>query len=206
LVVSSIFFIGYKAWKWIKTPVGGSTDGNQNNTFFVRDSDWVKGNKDARLTLIEYGDFECPACSIYSELVKKVLGDFPNDLKVVFRHFPLPAHRNAVPAAKAAEAAGKQGKFWEMHDLLYEKQSDWSSEGNPMSKLTEYAKNLGLDEEKFRADFNSKEIEARINADESEALRLRINETPTFFLNGKKLPQINGYEDFKKIIEDALKE
>jgi protein-disulfide isomerase len=205
LVIAGLIFFGYKAWIWIKTPGVGSNEGNQNNAFSIRDSDWVKGNKDAKLTLIEYGDFECPACSIYSELVNRMLGEYPNDLKVVFRHFPLPIHKNAIPAAKAAEAAGVQGKFWEMHDLLYAKQSDWVNEGNPKDKFVEYAKSLGLDENKFKSDFDSKEIEDRINSDESEALRLRINSTPTFFLNGKKLPQINGYEDFKKIIENALK-
>lgn len=206
LIVAGLIFFGYRAWIWIKTPAGGSTDGTQNNTFSVRDSDWVKGNKDAKLTLIEYGDFECPACSIYSELVNRISGDYPNDLRIVFRHFPLPIHKNAIPAAKSAEAAGIQGKFWEMHDILYEKQSDWTNEGNPKDKFVEYAKSLGLDENKFKTDFDSKEVEDRINFDESEALKLRINSTPTFFLNGKKLPQINGYEDFKKIIDNALKD
>ncbi|HJX46032.1 MAG TPA: thioredoxin domain-containing protein [Patescibacteria group bacterium] len=205
LVIAGLVFIGYKAWIWIKTPGAGNTEGNQNDSFSVRDSDWVKGNKDAKLTLIEYGDFECPACTIYSELVNRVIGDYPNDLRVVFRHFPLPTHKNSIPGAKAAEAAGVQGKFWKMHDLLYLKQSDWTDEGNPKDKFVEYAKSLGLDEERFKTDFDSKEIKDRINSDASEALRLRINSTPTFFLNGKILPQINGYEDFKKIIENALK-
>jgi protein-disulfide isomerase len=205
-IIAGLIFFGYKAWKWIKTLGSGSTGGNQNSAFSVRDSDWVKGSKDAKLTLIEYGDFECPACSTYSELVNRVSGDYPNDLRVVFRHFPLPMHANAIPAAKSAEAAGIQGKFWEMHDLLYAKQSDWTGGGNPKDKFVAYAKSLGLDENKFKADFDSKEIEARINSDESEALRLKIDSTPTFFLNGKKLPQINGYEDFKKIIENALKD
>jgi protein-disulfide isomerase len=203
IIILAIVVGGYKLWQWINAPIAGSQN-QQLDALAIRGNDWVKGSSEAKLALIEYGDFECPACAAYSGLLNQLSSDFPNDLAVVFRHFPIPGHKNAVPAAKAAEAAGKQSKFWEMHDLLYEKQDEWVTLANPEGKFVEYAKSLGLNEDKFKADYDSKEVSDRISSDQSEALGLRINATPTFFLNGKKLQGISSYNDFRKIIEDAL--
>ena len=204
LIIAIVVIIaGFKLWQWINTPVTRNQN-QQLDALSVRENDWVKGKSDAQLTLIEYGDFECPACAVYSSLLNRLSSDFPDNLKIVFRHFPIPGHKNAVPAAKAAEAAGVQDKFWQMHDLLYDKQSEWENLANPESKFIEYAKDLGLDIEKFKADYDSKEVSDRISSDQSEALSLKINATPTFFLNGKKLAGITSYDSFKKIINDAL--
>lgn len=195
-------FLGYKGWKWINTPTGNSS--SSSDILVVKESDEIRGNPDAKLTLIEYGDFECPACAVYSDLVEKVFNEHPNDLRTVFRHFPLPTHKNAVLAARAVEAAGRQEKFWEMHDILYQKQSDWVDEKSPLDKFKEYAQSLSLDGQKFLADYNSKEIKDKINSDQAEGYKLKITSTPTFYLNGKLIDLTSGNVDLTSIITSAL--
>ncbi len=202
LVLIAIGFGGYKLWQWINTPQDGRGTGD---ILTVKEDDWVKGNRDAKITLIEYADFECPACKIYStEVMNKLTDEYKGDLRIVFRHFPLPQHKKAVDAAKAAEAAGRQGKFWEMHDLLYEKQEEWSGDGNYKDKFKEYANSLSLDMSKFENDLGSDETSRSIKNDETDGYTLHINETPTFFVNGKKADVKNGYPDLKKAIDNAL--
>jgi protein-disulfide isomerase len=191
----------YKTYKWVTTPTpqvaGEATE--------MRGSDWTKGNKDASVTLLEYSDYECPACASYSSIVDRLGNELGDKVKIIYRNFPLVTiHKNALPAAKAAEAAGLQGKFWEMHNLLFEKQSEWSKENNINDKLVGFAKDLGLDENKFKADFDSKEVEEKINSDIRLGTSLRINSTPTFYLNGTKLSQISGYEDLKGKVETEI--
>ncbi len=201
LLLIIIGFVGYKVLNWFKTP---SANTSKENVLFVKDDDWVKGNPNAKVTLIEYADFECPACAIYSdEILGKLAADYGDNLKFVYRHFPLPQHTKAVDAAKAAEAAGKQGKFWEMGELLYKNQSDWS-DGNLKDKLFSYAQNLGLNTDQFSQDLTSESIQKSIKDNESEAYLLKINETPTFYVNGKKANINNGYDDLKKSIDNAL--
>jgi len=195
-------FLGYKGWKWINTPLENNQ--TQSGILTVRDGDNIKGNPNAEVTLIEYGDFECPACAAYSDLVEKVFSEHTNDLRTVFRHFPLPTHKNAVLAAQATEAAGRQGKFWEMHDILYQKQSDWVDEKSPLDKFKEYAKSLNLDEQKFLADYDSKETKDKINSDQAEGYKLKITSTPTFYLNGKLIDLASGNVDLRQTIESAL--
>ena len=99
-------------------------------TSAVSDSDWVKGNRSAPVVLVEYSDFQCPACAASAPLVKQLTEEFGNKIAFVYRHFPLPQHKNAYPAAQAAEAAGKQGKFWEMADLIFANQTKWENLGS----------------------------------------------------------------------------
>lgn len=166
-------------------------------------TDWIKGAPltDSGVTLIEYSDFQCPACGAYYPLVKQIIKDFPN-LTVVYRHFPLAQHGNARIAAQAAEAAGKQGKFWEMHDLLFDNQRFWSEEKNAESIFKTYAQKLALDMDKFKADFDSGEVKNKIEADVQSGTA-QINGTPTFFLNNQKIENPQSYEQFKKIIQQA---
>ncbi|OGM12896.1 hypothetical protein A3A76_00485 [Candidatus Woesebacteria bacterium RIFCSPLOWO2_01_FULL_39_23] len=203
LVVIVLFFAGYKFVKFINTPTGDSQT-TRAEVLSINDTDWVKGRADARVSIIEYGDYECPACAIYYPLVKRLAEEFPDDIKVAYRDFPLPSHKKALPAARAAEAAGVQGKYWEMHNMLYEKQEEWSALSNPKDKFVEYALSLGLDKDKFLTDFDSKEVEDKITSDESGGYKIGINATPTFYINGKKLGQIRGYDDMKKAVTDAL--
>lgn len=170
----------------------------------ITQTDHVRGAKDGKVTLVEFGDFQCPACGAYEPIVRQVLADNKDTLKVVFRHFPLvQIHRNALLAAKASEAASVQGKFWEMHDILFDKQDEWGNAMNARDFILTYATTLGLDTKKFLADLDSKTIEEKIIAEMREGARLGIPGTPTFFLNGKKLENVGDLASFNKAIKEA---
>lgn len=166
--------------------------------------DHVKGSETAPVTLVEYGDFECPACADYYPFVERAYAELGSStLRVVFRHFPLPNHKNAMPAALASEAAGNQGKFWEMYSLLYEKQRDWSLAANTEEVFAGYAQSLGLDMEKYQADLKDPITAERINLDYKSGVQAKIGGTPTFFVNGKQITNPRNYDELKKVIEDA---
>ena len=172
----------------------------------VSDTDHIRGALDGKITLVEFGDFQCPACGAYEPLVRKLVVDNAGILKVVFRHFPLtPIHQNALLAAKASESAGLQGKFWEMHDILYDKQSEWSGALNARDIFINYASILKLDQAKFISGLENKSIEEKILAEFKEGVKLGVQGTPTFFVNGKKIDSPKSIEDFDKIIKDAAK-
>ena len=157
------------------------------------------GQVNAKLVIVEFSDFECPACIAASVYIKDVTSKYAQDLKFVYRHFPLEQHPLAMGAATAAEAAGLQGKFWEMHDLLFQKQGDLNDE-----VIKQLAKDLQLDMIKFDADKNSQNIKQKIQNDTNDALSLKINSTPTFFLNGQRLKLVNLTDleaEIKKIID-----
>lgn len=149
----------------------------------------VRGQADAPVTIEEFGDFECPPCAGISRGLDKLKQDYPAGLRVIFRHFPLAKHKHALDAAHAAEAAGLQGRFWEMHDLLFQQQATWHYAPNPRSLFVDYAGRLGLDVERFRRDAASDHVKARVTADRERAASLGIAETPTLFLNGKQVPK-----------------
>ena len=115
----------------------------------IASDDWVKGNKDAKVVLIEYSDFQCPACALYYPVLNKFSEEFGDRLAIVYRHFPLPQHQHAKSMAYAAEAAGKQGKFWEMHDMIFDNQRSWTNQRNVKDTVLGYAKTLGLNIEQF---------------------------------------------------------
>jgi protein-disulfide isomerase len=171
----------------------------------VSPDDWVKGNRDAKIVLIEYSDFQCPACGFYFPLFKKLEEEFGENIAIVYRHFPLSSiHPNAKAAAYVAEAAGKQGKFWEMHDMLFSNQNKWSDKRNVDEIFVGYAQSLNLNIDQFKKDFSSKEIRQKIENSYQNALRLGLDSTPSFFLNGKKIANPRNYEDFKNIIIENI--
>lgn len=170
----------------------------------INDNENIKGNKNATTTLIEYSDFQCPACGSYYPIVKKISEDMGEQVQFAYRHFPLPQHKNAKLAATVAEAAGKQGKFWEMHDLIFQNQSDWSEEKNASAIFAKYAQELNLDLARFQTDIASEEIKAKIENDSQSGVKAGVNSTPSFFLNGKKLDNPRNYDEFKNAIEQAL--
>lgn len=168
--------------------------------------DWVKGSRNAKVTLIEYGDYQCPACASYSSFVNQLSTDFGADLAVVFRHFPLPQHKNAVPMIYAAEAAGRQGKFWEMSDLIYQNQNKWEFQSSVTNAVTEYAKTLGLNVDQFSKDMASADLKKKADEQILKNQNLDvISYTPTFFLNGKRISP-KSYEEFKALITTAVTE
>lgn len=172
----------------------------------VSAQDWRKGPDGAKAVLVEYGDFECPACAAYESILTQLLNEFNDQLQLVYREFPLVQHQNARLAAQAAEAAGAQGKFWEMHDKIYQTQKDWENLSNSQALATfkNYAQGLGLNISKFTSDLNSAAVAAKIDDDVSSGNLSGIRGTPTFFLNGKDVGYPQGYEEFKSIIQKAL--
>lgn len=171
----------------------------------VKNDDWVKGSADAPITVVEYLDFECEACRVYHTIIKQLSEEYKDKIRFVVRYFPLPGHKNSMTSAIAAEATGKQGKFWEMYDVLYEKQKDWGEKQAADSSLFDvYATQIGLDVNKYKSDIKSQDIKDRINRDKESAISLEIQGTPTFFINGEKIPNPKGYEDFKSIIDGLM--
>jgi protein-disulfide isomerase len=155
-------------------------------------ADHVYGKKESKVTLIEYGDYQCPACGNAYPIVKPVVEANKNDIAFVFRNFPLTSiHPNALAGAASAEAAGLQNKYWEMHDLLYEGQSSWENLPGDQrtSFFADYAKTLGLNVDTFRKDIVSNKVNQKINFDIAIGKKIGVDATPTFYLNGKKLEQ-----------------
>ncbi len=179
-----------------------------NGEIVLSQTDHVKGAKDGKVTLVEFGDFQCPACGAYEPIVRQVLADNKDTVKFSFRHFPLTQiHKNALLAAKASEAAGLQGKFWEMHDILYDKQDEWAEALNAREFIMLYANTLKLDTQKFTSDIESKVLEEKILAEFKEGVSLGVQGTPTFFINGKKLDSNpRNLADFNTVIKAAAAE
>jgi protein-disulfide isomerase len=149
----------------------------------------VEGLPTASVTLEEFGDFQCPPCAQLHPVLKQMEREFGSELRVIFREFPLvPAHEHALSAARAAEAAGLQGKFWPMHDMIYETQNSWKGAFNVRPIFEGYAEKIGLDLERYRRDVNSDAVHNRITEDGKRARSLNVTGTPTVFLNGRELP------------------
>lgn len=171
----------------------------------VSSEDRTKGNPDARVTLIEYSDFQCPACGSYYPMVKRLAADFGDQMRFVYRHFPLAQiHPHAKLAAQAAEAAGTQGKFWEMHDLIFEGQTTWTELDDARPRFMEYAKQIGLEMDRFKTDLDSAAIVATVQRHYQGAVLLRLPGTPTFFLNGIELKNPQSYGEFQSIVRQAI--
>lgn len=166
----------------------------------------VKGRADAPVTIEEFGDYQCPPCgALYPEL-EKIQAHYGDQVRLVFRHYPLVRiHPNALAAAHAAEAAGLQGKFWEMHDQLYRAQKSWERAGDARAAFVAYARTLGLDAERFARDMNGDSVDARIAADLERAASLGVDSTPVIFVNGRKLPySTQTGKDLRTAIDKAL--
>ena len=149
-------------------------------------ADWVKGDKDAPVTILEYADFQCPGCASAAPVLDEVV-EKNKDVRLVFRHFPLPIHPNARAAAAAAEAAGMQDKFWEMNKLVFSSRDEWSnlSGERRTDAFAGFAANLGLDREKFLQDMTSDAITKKINYDRALGANANVDSTPTVFVNGQ---------------------
>ena len=159
-----------------------------------------KGPADAPITIVEFADYQCPYCARSEGLIGQVLQAYPTQARFVYKHFPLTAnHPQALPAALAAAAAQKQGKFWEMHQMLFDNQRALSPE-----QIEGYAKKLGLDMKRFKADMDSDEVKEQVEADRRLARRAGVRGTPTVFVNGR-LVQDRTVDGFKALIDPMLK-
>lgn len=151
--------------------------------------------------ILKYSDYQCPACKAYIPLEEQLKAEFGDMIEIEYRYFPLRGHQFADLAARAAEAARQQGKFEEMHDLIFEYQEQWS-QGDARQYFMDFAEQIGLDMEQFESDLESEEVQETVNSQLQEGLRRTVNSTPTYFLNGQKLRQNpQNYEQFKAIVE-----
>ena len=166
----------------------------------------IRGKSDAPITLEEFGDFECPPCGKLSEPINKLEQDYHSRLRIIFHHFPFATHPHARPAAFASEAAGLQGRFWEMHDVLYREQAAWSKAVDAQSLFSSYAGMLGLKVDRFKRDMDSDEVKKRVDADQQEGAALGVTVTPTIFINNRALPPTSLNEaGLRTAIETAIK-
>lgn len=176
------------------------------NYLLRRDDDGVhmRGPENAPVTVEVYGDFQCPSCATTSRALGALEKKYEGELKVIFHQFPLAMHQHAVPAAMAAEAAGLQGHFWEMHDLLYQYQPVWSRTSDPARFFAAYAKSLGLDMAQFARDARSAETKARVIADGDSGVARGVKNTPTLFMNGQLARNAFSEENMEAAIKAAL--
>ena len=167
---------------------------------------WSRGMPTARVTVEEFSDFECPACGVLEPGLRRVIKDYEDRVRFVFRNYPLQMHKYAFLASRAAEAAGQQGKFWEMHNMLYDNQQEWSKAMEPRVQFDSYATRLGLDVQRFKADMERQELAERVKADLLRGNSLGVKGTPTVYLNGRELVpgKLVTEEDLRREIEAAL--
>jgi protein-disulfide isomerase len=167
----------------------------------------VQGPATAPVRLEEFGDFECPPCGLFHPILEQMHTEFGDQMQITFREFPLvPTHQHALAAASAAEAAGLQGKFWEMHDLLYDHQKDWKDKFDVRPVFEDYAKQIGLDVERYKRDVTSDLVAQRIFQDGKRGHSLGVKGTPTVFINGREVPFENlPAEKLRVVIQNELR-
>jgi len=157
----------------------------------------TKGSAEALVTIVEWSDFQCPYCSRVTPTIKELEKAYGNDLRIAFKHNPLGFHPRAKPAALAAEAAGRQGKFWEMHDRLFENQKDLTDEN-----FVKWAGELGLDVEQFKKDIADPALAKKVDSQQQQGVTLGARGTPAFFVNGRFLSGAQPVDAFKKLIDE----
>lgn len=170
----------------------------------VSASDWVKGPANAKVTIVEYSDFQCPACAAYAPVLEQLLTEFPNDVRVVYRHYPLPYHRQAEEAAIFAESAGRQGKFWEMNAMLFAGQTDWAEKPTARTIFLGYAGTLGLDMARLETDLADKTLITKIADQKRGGTASGVDATPSFFINGEKITNPRNYGEFSSLIRSII--
>lgn len=153
--------------------------------------------------IAEFGDFQCPACAAAHPVLEQIMKDYQGKVTFYFRHFPLPMHANAEAAAMASEAAGAQGKFWEMHKKLYDGQKDWSNLADPTAKFLDYAKAIGLNIETYKSDIAAAKYRSIIETDRKDGETLQVSSTPTIYVNGKKAESYDP-KVLRGLIDSAL--
>lgn len=167
----------------------------------------VRGNPDAPVTLEEFADFQCPPCGSFAGFGEELLKEYDSRLRIVFRNFPLALHEHAREAALAAEAAGLQGRFWEMHDVLYREQANWSKAPNARELFESYAGTIGLNLDQFRKDVDGEKARERVDGDHARGESLGITVTPTLFINNQPVdPKDKNPEGVRAAINAALEQ
>jgi len=183
IAIGTAFFAGRSLLQPTREPavVAGLPAGDAAESHY-------RGASNAQMTLLEYGDYQCPWCATYNPIVKDILQRYGDKVRLEFRQLPLAGvHANAVEAALAAEAAGEQGRYWEMNDLLFETQQQWAHASDPDENFVALAARIGLDQTRFLHSLHSPDLQRRISADVASANAAHVEETPTFFLNGRRI-------------------
>lgn len=179
---------------------------SQNTRSPISPQGWSKGNSLAKAVLVEFVDFQCGACAAASSRMANIASKYGSQLKIVFKHHPMQrAHGNAMIAARAAEAAGLQYKFWEMHDLLLKRQHEWAKVPDPQTLFLRYASELQLNLARFRRDLWTKEVGDKIYRDIMEGQMAQVRSVPAFFLNGKPIPNSRDEFEFEQRIVDGIR-
>jgi protein-disulfide isomerase len=160
----------------------------------------IRGDKNAPITIVAFSDFQCPFCNRVNPTLTKLLDTYPGKVRLAFKHLPLRIHPDAPAAHAAAEAANRQGKFWEMYDKIFANQRELKPD-----KFREYAQQIGLDMTKYDKDLTDPSVKAKIDSDSKEADKLGVAGTPAFFINGKYLSGAQPFETFQKMVDDQLK-
>lgn len=179
--------------------VGGFFVINSSNYTVTGSSNNVLGPESAKVTIVEYSDFQCPFCGKAAPTMKQILEKYPNDVRIVYKHFPLPIHTNSKKAAEAAECAAEQGRFWEYHDTLFANQNALYT-----NMLKDYAKQIGLNTTQFNVCFDSGAMRNRVEQDKKEGESLGVRGTPAFFVNGKMISGAQPISVFEDAINKAL--
>ena len=194
-----LVFLGIIAMGQKKPPISPVMTEVSNEQLYAPHS-YSLGDVNAATILVEFSDFQCPACAAFHPIIKGLIEKYPQDLRIIYRHFPLPQHKNAQKAAEASQIAGEQGKFWEYGELLFQNQDNLSVED-----LLKYAEELNLDLERFSKALDSGIYEQFILEDLNAGRQLGVNSTPTFYLNNRQMV-ISSFKDFEEQIDTAIKD
>ncbi len=196
IVLGAVVALG--AWLNSMSPEKVEPDANiKGEAIFVRPQSHMTGKIDAKVTLVEFGDFQCGFCAEANPTVRNIIAkykDNPN-FNFSYRHFPLPQHANAIISAQASEAAGAQGKFLEMTEMLYQRQGSWMNSVNPTNTFVGYAQELGLDTNRFREALEASKYINEITQDKKDGEALGINSTPSFFINGQRVGHYSSLDN-----------
>jgi protein-disulfide isomerase len=167
---------------------------------------YLPANPSATINVVEFGDFQCPACAYYTKVIDKILTDLPGQIVYSFRNYPIPGHKYSLIAAYALEAAGIQGKYFEMLDKLYSGQNEWETSDNPQDIFVNYATELGLNTKQFSLDINSQAVKDAVQKDKDTGDLIRLTETPTIYINGEKYVITDDPNGLENTIKSYLSE
>lgn len=206
IAIWSVFILGMAGLLFLLAKLGAGSTGNSPVAGAklptpVTEADYTKGSATAKHTFVEYSDFQCPGCAAVYPIFKRLVDENPNDVRIIYRFFPLPKHVNAQKAAQAAHAAGMQGKFWGMHDALFNTQDTWGKDERPELTFEDLAVSLGLDGKKFKEDMNSQASAERVNRDFNTAQAANLPGTPSFFFDGTLINTPGSYEELVALIK-----
>jgi protein-disulfide isomerase len=206
LIAGGIYLMSGKSSESAPTPVSSSIlvpSGVYETSGFVN-GNYLPASPSATVTLVEFGDYECPACSQYAPYIKQILTDNAGKVNFVFRQYPIPQHKNSLIASYAVEASGLQGRYWEMHEKVYATQIDWANASDPTSVFVTYANDVGLNQNQLLNDLNSQVIKDAVTRDVNDGNTIGITETPTFYINGVKVNLTGSFNQIGDLIEAQL--